>query len=101
MYQLFLQNLNPVMPEFVIIATALIVLLLDLFLKGDDKAVLGWFSLAGVLTAAYASHGLMGNTGSFFDGTFQLDPFSTFFKFVFYLACGLGILLSINYLKAE
>jgi NADH-quinone oxidoreductase subunit N len=43
----------------------------------------------------------MGTTGTFFAGTFSLDPFSVFFKFVFYIACGLGILLSINYLKVE
>ena len=43
----------------------------------------------------------MGPGGSFFGGTFLLDPFSTFFKFVFYIACGLGILLSMNYLKIE
>ena len=40
-------------------------------------------------------------TGVFFGGTFHLDAFSTFFKFVFYMACGLGILMSINYLKIE
>jgi NADH-quinone oxidoreductase subunit N len=101
MYQQFLQTIIPMLPETILIATALTVLIFDLFLEKDRKFLLGWYSLSGVLLAAYASYQLMGNSGAFFGGTFQLDPFSTFFKFVFYIACGLGILLSLNYLKIE
>ena len=101
MYQQFLQTIAPIAPEIVVIGTALMVLILDFLVNKEQKYILGWFSLAGIVLAAYASYTLMGMNGSHFEGTFNLDPFSTFFKFVFYIACGLGILLSINYLKVE
>src|SRR5574341_1172976 len=100
-YQQFLQTIAPILPEIVVIAVELMVLILDFLVKKEHKHVLGWYSLAGICVAAYASYTLMGVNGVVFSGTFNLDPFSTFFKFVFYIACGLGILLSINYLKVE
>jgi NADH-quinone oxidoreductase subunit N len=101
MYQPFLQIILPILPELVVIAVALTVLIFDLILEKESKAVLGWYSLGGIIIAAYASYSLMPMGGAFFNGTFLLDPFSTFFKFVLYSACGLGILVSINYLKGE
>jgi len=101
MYEQFVRYLTPILPETVVITVALLVLLFDLFIQKDRKASLGWFSLAGIAGAAVATYKLTGASGAFFAGTFLLDPFSAFFKFVFYLACGLGILLSINYLKVE
>ncbi len=101
MYQQFLQTILPILPEVIMITVALTVLIFDFFLEKDRKNVLGWYSLAGVIIAAYASYNLMSMSGTFFEGTFLLDPFSVFFKFVFYVACGLGILVSINYLKHE
>ena len=101
LFQQFQQIILPVLPEAVVIIVALLVLILDFFIEKGQKSILGWFSLAGIIIAAYVSNGLMSMSGSFFDGTFLLDPFSTYFKFVFYIACGLGILVSINYLKIE
>jgi len=91
----------PILPETIVIITALFVLLFDFFIEKDRKSTLGWFSVLGVVCAAIATYKLMGVNVVFFGGTFNLDAFSTFFKFVFYIACGLGILVSINYLKIE
>ena len=101
--QQFTQFILPIYPEAVVITVALMVLILDFFLDRDSKSLLGWFSLAGIVIAAFATFRLMGAgvSGTFFSGTFNLDPFSIFFKFVFFLACGLGILVSINYLKSQ
>ncbi len=101
MFTQFLQSITPIYPEVVMITVALTVLIFDFFIEKDRKAYLGWYSLLGVLIAAFATYRLMGSSGVFFGGTFQLDAFSTFFKFVFYITCGLGILVSINYLKIE
>jgi NADH-quinone oxidoreductase subunit N len=101
LFQQFQQIILPILPEAIVIIVALLVLILDFFIEKGQKSILGWFSLAGIIIAAYASAGLMSMSGSFFEGTFLLDPFSTYFKFVFYIACSLGILVSINYLKIE
>ncbi len=100
-YQEFFQSIMPIYPEVLVVTVALMVLILDVFLEKDSKSFLGWFSLAGIVVAAFATYRLMGTSALFFGGTFHLDPFSTFFKFVFYIACGLGILLSIKYLAVE
>jgi NADH-quinone oxidoreductase subunit N len=99
----FMQSLMPIYPEAVVITVALMVLVLDFFLEKKEKSLLGWFSLVGICIAAFATFRLMGAgvNGTFFSGTFFLDPFSIFFKFVFFIACGLGILVSINYLKSQ
>jgi NADH-quinone oxidoreductase subunit N len=101
MSQQFVQIITPILPETIVVSTSLLVLLVDLFIRKDHKAVLGWGSLAGLAIAAVVTYMLMGRGGVFFSGAFLLDPFAAFFKFIFYLAGGLGILLSINYLKVE
>ncbi len=100
-FQEFMQSIIPIYPEVIVLTVALMILVLDFFFDKEGKSFLGWLSLAGVAIAAAATYRLIGMNGLFFGGTFHLDAFSTFFKFVFYIACGLGILLSINYLKME
>jgi NADH-quinone oxidoreductase subunit N len=100
-FQALMQSITPIYPEVVMIAVALTVLVFDFFVEKERKAYLGWYSLAGVVIAAVATVKLMGVSGAYFGGTFLLDPFSTYFKFAFYIACGLGILLSVKYLDIE
>lgn len=99
--QEFIRSIAPIYPEFVVIVVALSVLIFDFFIKPEQKSYLGWYSLLGLGVAAAASMRLMGAYGQFFGGTFILDPFAIFFKFVFYISCGIGILISINYLNLE
>jgi NADH-quinone oxidoreductase subunit N len=101
LYQQFTQSMMPILPEAIVIIVGLTVLVFDFFIEKERKSLLGWYSLAGIVIAAYASYTLMPMSGVFFGGTFHLDPFAIFFKFVFYIACGLGILVSINYLEVE
>ena len=97
----FLQQMFPLTPEFIVIAFALTVLVLDLLIDRRSKALIGWYSLAGVIVAAMATLQLAGVRGAYFGLSFVLDPFATFFKLVFFLSCGLGILLSMKYLDIE
>ncbi len=101
MVQELMKFITPIYPEVILITVGLSVLILDLFIERERKSYLGWYSLVGVIIAAVATYKMMGMSGTYYSGTFLLDPFSLFFKFVFYIACGLGILLSINYLKVE
>src|SRR5512135_68650 len=101
MFQEFARSIMPINAEVIVVTTALLVLIFDFFVAKESKQYLGWFSLFGIIFAAIATYKLMGANGAFFGGTFLLDPFSTFFKFVFYIACGLGILIAINYLTIE
>ena len=99
----FIKQLAPIYPEFLVIGVALAILVLDLFTDRKYKAVLGWFGLAGVICSAVLTVQLMegGLQGAFFGNTFLLDPFANYFKLVFYVSCGLGILVSLKYLEIE
>jgi NADH-quinone oxidoreductase subunit N len=97
----FLRQLIPLSPELTLIGAGLLVLVLDLMVGRKQKALLGWLGIAGLAAAAYLTTGLGGFSGEFYGRTFLLDPFSQFFKLVFYLSCGLGILLSLKYLDIE
>ncbi len=99
--QAFIKQLLPIYPEFVVLVFALTVLLLDLLVDRQHKAILGWYGLTGIAIAALMTVKLMGVRGVFFDGTILLDPFASFFKLVFFLSCGLGILVSMKYLDIE
>jgi len=99
----FIGQLDPIAPEFLIIGVALAILVIDLFTDRKYKAVLGWIGLAGVICSAVLTVQLMqeGAHGAFFGNTFLLDPFANYFKLVFYVSCGLGILVSLKYLEIE
>jgi NADH-quinone oxidoreductase subunit N len=99
----FIKQFEPIAPEFLVIGVALAILVIDLFTDRKHKYVLGWLGLAGIICSAVLTSQLMeeGVGGAFFGNTFLLDPFASYFKLVFYVSCGLGILLSIKYLEIE
>ncbi len=100
-FQEFMRQLTPFYPELTMITIALTVLVLDFVVERRAKALLGWYSLAGLAIAAAMTVKLAGLSGSFFGGTFLLDGFAVYFKLAFYIACGLSILLSMKYLDIE
>jgi len=99
--QEFMKQLIPVYPEFLMVLFALAILVLDFLVERKHKAALGWLALVGIVIAAVMTAKLEGLSGAFFGRTVLLDPFALFFKQVFYVSCGLGILISMKYLDIE
>jgi NADH-quinone oxidoreductase subunit N len=91
-----LADLAPIMPELLMSALALGVLLLDLFIK--KKEVIAVISLAAV---ALIGLSLFGSAGEVFGTMFIADGYSTFFKVIFFLNVILCILISIKYIAVE
>ncbi len=91
-----LPDLNPVMPEILMTAFALIVLLLDLIVK--KKEAVAVISIAGT---AIVSLSLLNTSGSTFGGMYIADGYSTFFKIIFFINVILTILISIKYIAVE
>ena len=89
-------DLTPMMPELVMIALALAVLLLDLVIK--KKEVIALITMAGV---AFASLTLFGPSGSTFGTMYIADGYSTFFKIIFFINVILTVLISIKYIAIE
>ena len=89
-------DLTPMMPELVMTALALAVLLLDLVIK--KKEVLALISMAGV---AFASLTLFAPPGMTFGTMYIADGYSTFFKIIFFINVILTVLISIKYIAIE
>ena len=89
-------DLTPMMPELVMTALALAVLLLDLVIK--KKEVIALISMAGV---AFASLTLFAPPGITFGTMYIADGYSTFFKIIFFINVILTVLISIKYIAVE
>ena len=95
-------NVNPIplLPAAQILVTALVVMLLDLFLKEKEKGLLAWISLLGLALCSGETVFLWGSQEGAFGDTFYLDNFALFFTQIFLGAAALTILSSIHYVKA-
>jgi len=91
-----LPDITPMMPELLMTALALIVLLLDLLIK--KKEIIALVTMAGVgLVALF----LFGPPGVTFGNMFVSDGYSTFFKLIFFINVILTVLISIKYIAIE
>ena len=91
--------LQPLIPELIILSTALLVLMLDLFIT--EKNFLGYLSLFGTIVALFFSLSPVTPFGSFFSSMLIVDRFTIFFDLLFLLASSITILLSLHYLTIE
>jgi NADH-quinone oxidoreductase subunit N len=100
-----LHYLLAMLPETVLAVSAMVVLLVDVFQKGDrsepSRPVITWLALAGVLLAGLANGWLLtlGEVGR--TGMVPLDSFRVFTNYLFLLAAALFILISTRYLEQE
>ncbi len=92
-------NLTPLLPAAEIALTALTVLILDLFLKKEDKEVLPWISLIGLAVAGAMALLLWGSQEGAFQESLLLDNFSLFFTDLFLGVAAITILSSIDYVR--
>lgn len=97
-----LGNIWAATPEYLMVALASALLIIDLFLKKEQKHLLGYITIIGIAITAiatllvYDSH----NTMAFFN-MFYLDGYAVFFKIITYIVTVLAVLLSLNYLNKE
>jgi NADH-quinone oxidoreductase subunit N len=93
-------NPIPLLPAAQVLITALVVMLLDLFLKEQEKGVLAWISLLGLALCSGEAAFLWGSHESAFHDSYFLDNFALFFTQIFLGVAALTILSAIQYLKA-
>jgi NADH-quinone oxidoreductase subunit N len=96
-----LQDLDRIGPELILMVTAAAILLTDLALRERQRAWLPLGALAGLGAAVIWTGVLMARDREdiAFSGTYSLDTFSIFFKFIFIGVAGLVILASADYAK--
>src|SRR5713226_2310595 len=92
-------NLTPLLPAAEVTLTALTVLLVDLFLREEEKGFLAWISILGLALAAGMAFFLWGSQEGAFRETVLLDNFALFFTELFLGGAFVTILSSIHYLR--
>jgi NADH-quinone oxidoreductase subunit N len=92
-------DLIPLLPAAQVLLTALVVMLLDLFLNQYEKGLLAWISLLGLTLCAGETVILWGSQQGGFGNALVLDNFALFFTQVFLAVAALTILSSIHYVR--
>lgn len=86
-------------PEFIILGTATLLSLIDLFMgQGKDRKPLAYLGIAGVIIALFYTIGLLDHEpAQILHGTYRLDSFSSAFKLLLLTGAGLVLLMSTTY----
>ncbi|MFJ7683226.1 NADH-quinone oxidoreductase subunit NuoN [Peribacillus butanolivorans] len=96
-------NWGAMMPEFIILGTAMILSILDLFWpKHFNRRKLAWLALTGIILAFLSLISLFSfETVSILSDTFRLDSFAKAFKLILLFGAGLVIFLAESYEPQE
>src|SRR5690606_747252 len=93
------------LPEIVLSAWAMFILLLDVFQKGSrsepSTPSMPWLTLGGVVLAAIANGWVATLTETGPAGMIAVDSFRVFANFVFLLAAAMFVLISTRYIDEE
>ena len=94
-----LQDLGAIAPELELTIFGLVLLVADLIIK--EKRRLGYIALVGLAVSGAFLFRLGDMNASAYGGQLVVDPFATYFKFIFLIASGLAIAISMRYLDIE
>ena len=89
-----------ILPEIVLTAGALMVLLVDIVFRDRDDLTMP-ATLVTLLVTAGALFSFVGDDVMASKGLLAIDGFATFFKFIFLFAAAVTVLMSSAYLKVE
>src|SRR5579871_3608557 len=90
-------HLEVALPGILLAVWAVILLLLDLWVK--RKEMTGWLAIAGIVVVFVIDVLTYNNNQTAFLGMFVADPFSAFMNLVILFTAALSILLSMDYVK--
>ena len=90
-------NFVVIAPEIVVLVTALLVMMVDLFLAKEQKGRLAWLSLVGVLVAAGLSFYIWDGSNPELQNMLVADGYALFLNLVILTAAALAILFSVEY----
>lgn len=92
-------NWGVMMPEFIILGTVALLVILDLFLgKSFDRKLFGWIAIAAIVSAGIALVGMLdAPVESILNDTYRLDSFGKAFKLILLAGSVFVMLLAMNY----
>jgi NADH-quinone oxidoreductase subunit N len=99
--QALLRSTYSILPEILVVATALFVLFVDLILPEENKRVLCGVSIIGVALSLFAVFAMEPARISGFSGAVVHDGLGAFFEIVILSACALTLLMATGYSEWE
>jgi len=90
-----------ILPELVITAGSLLVLVADVALPKAQRAMLGWVTLAVIAATLYSLTPFRGAHVEVAHGLLAVDGFALFFDVVVLIASAITVLMSMRYLEVE
>lgn len=94
-------SMSVIAPEMILSVVAMALLLINVFVKGEQKGYLGYLSIAGILVTLYSLTVGWGAPQEGFGGSVVQDNFAIFFKGIFLVSAALSILITDQYLQRE
>jgi len=94
-------NMSVIAPEIILSVVAMALLLINVFVKGEQKGYLGYLSIAGILVTLYSLTVGWGAPQDAFSGSVVQDNFAIFFKGIFLVSAAMSILITDQYLDRE
>jgi len=88
-----------ILPLLIVTGTAVLVMVVDLWMEGPDREGLGWIGLVGLVAAAAAAGALWNTRMSSFADAVVTDRYGLFFTLLFCAASALTLLMSMSYLE--
>ncbi len=95
------QDFQTILPLLTIMVTAMVVLMVDLWLPRDRKSPLVVLSFIGIVIAAVCCRNLWGVGSTAFHGTVVADDFALMFQFILLVVAALSIALSERYIQQK
>ncbi len=90
-----------ILPEMILAGFAVLVMVLEPFVPGKSKKLLGWISLGGLIVAAVSALRISRAPGLAFGDSVAADRFALYFIVLFLLVAALTLLASMNYLARD
>jgi len=94
-------NMSVIAPEMILSVVAMALLLINVFVKNEQKGYLGYLSIAGILVTLYSLTIGWGAPQDGFSGSVVQDNFAIFFKGIFLVSAAMSILITDQYLQRE
>ena len=89
------------LPLLIIVFVSLAVLILEVFLKRENKDYLAYISLAFLVICTFVCIQFWNKAYFYFSGNLILDQFALFFTFIVLISTGFVILLSMKYISLQ
>jgi len=95
------QDLLAIMPELMLITTAVVILLVDPMLPEEGRRGLSWLGIFACITAALSTWFARGDEFTAFNNSIALDKYSVFFKILLLGVAAMAMLISEKHLHKK